>query len=115
MSGPKGVSVSVFNSDLKEIFQLQSAIQSVFANICNMNVYDKQRNIKFGCTGFTSSNQRKVNDLLSAFTLQQSGTISQDLYERYKSEIRNKISKLKTFLAAIEAEKKKFLIKCFKI
>ena len=111
MSGPKGVSVSVFSQDLREIFQLQSAIQSVFANICNMGVCDNQRNIKFGCTGFTSSNQRKIKDLLSAFTIQQSGIISQELYERYKGEIRNKISKLKTFLTAIETEKKSFLAK----
>ena len=111
MSGPKGYSVSVFDSRLSEIFQLQSTIQTLMANFPDFKVCDKGRNIMFDCSDFTRSNQNQARPLISPFSINHSGTISQGIYDDYNRKISEKISKLNSFLNSLENEKKIFLNK----
>ena len=111
MSGPKGYLVSVFDSRLSEIFQLQSTIQTLLANFPEFKVCDKGRNIMFDCSDFTNLNQNQARQLISLFSINHSGIISQGIYDDYNKKISEKISKLNSFLNSLENEKKIFLNK----
>ena len=111
MSGPKGYSVSVFDSRLSEIFQLQGIIQTLLAKFPDFKVCDEGRNIIFDCSDFTRSNQQKARQLIFPFSINHSGTISQGIYDDYNRQIRDKISKLNSFLSSLENEQNIFLNK----
>jgi len=108
MSGPKGYSVSVFDSDLSKIFQIQSSVQTMIEGLCKCQVCDKDRNIEFDCNGYVQSTKNDVAQLLSPFTINHTGTISQRLYDDYRRKLQQKLTQLESFLSTLQKEKADF-------
>ncbi|MBC2694508.1 MAG: hypothetical protein HF982_04370 [Desulfobacteraceae bacterium] len=108
MSGPKGYSVNVFNPKLKEIFRLQSTIQSLLDCLAQARVCDKARNIEFDCSDFLKSNQSRANQLLAPFSINHTGTINQNLYDNYNCQLKQTCDQLKSFLDLLQKEQVEF-------
>ena len=108
MSGPKFFKVDVFNKSLKEIFQLQSNIDCLINELNHSSVDDNDRNIHFNCLEFIKLQKSKITILLSTYNINFTGTINQEKYDKYKSDINRKIKELKSFLEIVDKEKIKF-------
>ena len=108
MSGPKFFSVDVFNKNLKEIFQLQSKIHCIIDELNNLSVNDNDRNIHFDCLEFVKLQRSKISTLLSTFSINFTGTINQEKYDKYQDNIKSKIKDLKSFAEMVDREKIKF-------
>ena len=65
----------------------------------------------FDCSDFTRSNQSRARQLISPFSINHSGIISQGIYDNYNKKIKEKISNLTSFLNSLKNEKKIFLDK----
>jgi len=108
MSSPKSFSVRVFDSDLSKIFQIQSSIQTMIEDLCKCRVCDKDRNIEFDCNDFIHSTKNNVAQLLSSFTINHKGEISEKLHDDYRRKLQQKLTQLESFLSTLQKEKTEF-------
>lgn len=111
MSGPKSFSVTVFDTNLKKIFFLQSQIELLFNEIKNFNINDKALNIKFDCTAFAEENIDLVKKQLQAFNLGYKGTVQQEKYDAIKNKVDLKLKNLKQVHKLLTRQKDDFLDK----
>jgi hypothetical protein len=117
MSGPKDYSppprysMQVFDGKLNRIFQLQSRLQLLCAEVEGLHISDSQLAIHFDCDSDLQELQGQNTDALKLLLFDYKGTFGQDVFNRVSSEIDSKISKIQKQVDACESIKSRFAAK----
>jgi hypothetical protein len=114
MSGPKDYappprySMQVFDGKLNQVFQLQSRLKLLCAELAGMSVGDSELSIRFDCRGELGRLRRQIDAALNPLVFDYKGTFGQEVYARVNSEIESKLAALRKQLGLCESVKSEF-------
>jgi hypothetical protein len=103
MSGPKSYSVSVFDERLKNIFNLQAKIETIWKQIKEFSICDSRLKIDLDQRKYVQQNKEKIYSAIRSFNLGYKGTISPELYKQIDKNITEKISELSLQLNELQS------------
>lgn len=114
MSGPKDYSppprysMKAFNGKLNQVFQLQSRLKMLSAEIESLKVADPELSINFDCGDGMKRLKGSNDDALTLLVFDYKGTFEQDTYDRVSFQIDAKLRNIQKQLDACEAIKLEF-------